>query len=346
MTRCLFVPVSGGSGTGEVQRCRLLAGAVHTVDPDIAPHFLLAPGASAEPWPSTPLPSSPTRAVAAVAEAIRSLRPAVVVFDGNTRVAAMDAARAVGARIVLLSSRPSARDRGFRLRRMSRLDEHWIVGADAVAARRWRERLGTVVYPRVTVRRFSTLFASPDDPAPLLARLGITGRYVVACAGGGGYPLDGRTSGELFGEAAALAAGAGLDAVAVAAPAPPPALATGALDNAELMALLSRSEAALLAGGSLLVQALALGVPTVAVPLQREQAGRVTWLASHGATQGLEATDPAAMAAALRGLAEDAGARERLRDAAAALGLRNDLEPAARALAALVHDAPETDTTP
>ena len=335
--RCiLFIPVSGAAGSGEVQRCRLLADALHAAAPDIQPHFLLAPGLSATPWPLTTLPASPTRAVAEVAAAIRALRPAVVVFDGNARVAAMDAARAVGARVVTVSSRPSARNRGFRLRRMARMDEHWIVGADQVADRGWRERLATRLRPGVVVRRFATLFAAPASPAGALRRLGASTPYVVVCAGGGRHDIAGRSSAELFGEAATAAATMGLTALAVAATAAAPAIAAGELDNAELMALLSQAEAALLAGGSLLVQALALGVPALALPMQQEQAARIAWLAERGAVVPLSTVDATALAAALHDLATDAAARDRLRQAAASLGLRNGLPGATAALVALV----------
>lgn len=335
MKRCLFVPVSGAAGTGEVQRCRLLAHALHAASPEIEPHFLLAAGASAPPWPATTLPASPTRSVAEVVAAIHALHPAVVVFDGNARVATLEAARSVGARVVLVSSRPSARDRGFRLRRMARLSEHWIVGTDQVAELRWRERLATRLCPGVVVRRLPTLFAPPAPQAGTAGRIDPAAPYALVCPGSGGHRIGERSSGELFGEAATLLAGTGVATVAVAAPAAAPAIDAGELDNAELMAMLSKADVALLAGGSLLVQALALGVPVVALPLQKEQDARVAWLARRGAVARAPAADPQMLADALRGLFEDAAARDRLRQAAAALGLRNGLQDAVGALLAL-----------
>jgi len=335
MSRILFVPVSGAAGSGEVQRCRLLADALCAQWPAIAPHFLLAEGAPAVPWPSTPLSASPTRAVPEVVAAIRSLRPDVVVFDGNTRVKAMDAARAVGARVVLISSRPSARDRGFRMRRMARLAEHWLIGAELLAHRGWRERLMTSLYSGVAVRRFATLFAPPAPVAPVLARLGVAAPYVVVCPGGGRHLIDGRSGAQLFGEAAARLAREGVATIAVAAPADAPAVDAGELPNAELMALLAHADAALLGGGSLLVQALALGVPALALPLQREQAERVSWLADAGAVVAASSSDVAALTADIRRLLDNAPARTRLTQATAALGLRNGLPEAVVALAAL-----------
>lgn len=332
----LFVPVSGGPGSGEVQRCRLLADALAAAQPALAPHFLLATGTPALPWPTTTLAASPTRAVAEVVVAIESLRPAVVVFDGNTRVAALDAARRAGARVVLISSRPSARDRGFRWRRMARLDEHWLIGADLLSERSLREKLGRWRHPRVRVRRMATLFTPPAALEPVLQRLGIAQPYAVVCHGGGRHRLGAHSAAELFADAATASAHAGLATLAVAAAAQPPAIQVDALPNAELMAVLAGAEAALLGGGSLLVQALALGTPVVAVPLQAEQAARVRWLEAAGAVKHAEAQCTSAeLATALRTLADSDAARARLRDSASGLGLANGLPAAVEALAAL-----------
>ncbi|GAA5000856.1 hypothetical protein FNZ56_10350 [Pseudoluteimonas lycopersici] len=330
--RILFVPVSGSAGSGEVQRCRLLAQALLQRWPECEAHFLLAPGIDPAPFPGIELPASPTKSPREVAAAIAQLQPALVVFDGNARVASLAAAHAAGARTLLLSSRPSARGRGFRWRRMAQLDAHWLIGADLLGAPGCRECLARWRYPRVGVRRFATLFAPPAELAPLRARFGLADApYAVVCTGGGEHA----GAAARFGAVAAALARDGLATLAVAMPAPPPAIATPALPNAELMALLAGARVAVLAGGSLLVQALALGTPVVASPLQAEQAARVRWLARAGAVQVADAGEPAAIAEAARKLAGDDAARERLRSSARALGLRNDLDAATAALAAL-----------
>ena len=342
--RVLFVPVSGSAGSGEVQRCRLLAQALQARWPACVPHFLLAGEAQAPGFDATPLSASPTRVPGEVAAAIAGLRPALVLFDGNARVESLRAARAAGARTVLLSSRPSARDRGFRARRMALLDEHWLVGADLLGAPGWRERFARWRAPGVRVRRFATLFAPPAPAAEMRQRLGLAADapYAVVCAGGGRHVLaDGRDAGALFGAAATALAQAGIPTIAVACAGLPPASTLDALPNAELMGLLEGAQVALLAGGSLLVQALALGTPVLAVPLQDEQAARVRWLARAGAVRAAPADTPDALAARTRALAEDAVARMALRRGAKALGLGNGLDAAIDALRALADpDAP------
>ncbi|MGN6512700.1 MAG: hypothetical protein ACTHKZ_03900, partial [Lysobacteraceae bacterium] len=333
--RVLFVPVSGSAGSGEVQRCRLLAQALTARWPGCVPHFLLAGGARAPGFEDTRLSASPTRVPGEVAAAIARLRPALVLFDGNARVESLRAARAAGARTVLLSSRPSARNRGFRARRMALLDAHWLVGAELLGAPGWRERLARWRQPRVQVRRFATLFATPVPAAALRARLGLAAGapYAVVSAGGGAHVLaDGRDANALFGDAATLLARSGLATVAVACPGAPPAHAVETLPNAELMGLLAGAEVAVLAGGSLLVQALALGTPVLALPLQDEQAARVRWLARAGAVRAGAVATPDAIAADAGALAGDAAARAALRQGARALGLANGLDAAVDAL--------------
>ncbi|MFL6591732.1 MAG: hypothetical protein ACJ8GK_03360 [Luteimonas sp.] len=332
-TRVLFVPVSGSAGSGEVQRCRLLAQALQQRWPRATPHFLLAAGMSEVGFATSRLSASPTRAPHEVAEAIERLRPALVVFDGNTRVAALVAARKAGARTVLVSSRPSARDRGFRWRRMARLDALWLVGAELRGQPTWRERIARWRFPQVQVRRFATVFASPEPATALLQDLGLAPDrpFAVVCAGGGGHA----GSAELFGQVATQVARSGLATVAVGLHADAPAICVPELPNARLMGLLAGARVALLAGGSLLVQALSVGTPTLAIPLQDEQAARVRWLAELGAVRIAADMRARSLAVALQALADDGQARMQLQLACRALGLDNGLDAMTHALAEL-----------
>lgn len=335
--RILFVPVSGSAGSGEVQRCRLLAQALQARWPACVPQFLLAAGTPASGFDDTMLSASPTRVPGEVAQAVAQLRPAVVVFDGNARVESLRAARDAGARTVLLSSRPSARNRGLRARRMRLLDAHWLIGAELLGAPGWRERYARWRFAHVDVRRFATLFATPAPVDALRSRLQLGSEpYAVVCTGGGRHELaDGRSASTLFGAAATALARRGLATVAVACEAAPPARTIDVLPNDELMGLLADAQVALLAGGSLLVQALALGTPVVAAPLQDEQAARVRWLADAGAVRAVAVDSPDALAAAVCALAGDAAERAALRTATQRLALTNGLDAAVDALGAL-----------
>lgn len=341
--RLLFVPVSGSVGTGEVQRCRLLAEALRTRAPAFEPHFVLAPDTPFSGLPHTRLTASPTRVPHEVTAAIARLRPMVVVFDGNARVASLQGARAVGSRTVLISSRPSARDRGLRGRRMARLDEHWLVGAEMLAAPGWRERWARWRHPQVAIRRFATLFAPPAPFAAVAARVGLREGepFVLVCPGGGRQTLaDGRSAAALFGAIAGALSRHGLRTVAVACEDARADIALDALPNGELMALLAAAQVAVLGGGSLLVQALALETCVLAVPLQDEQAARVRFLADRGAVAALPPAAAADIATGAIALASDADARAAMQDATRRLGLRNGLDEAVDALLRLADFSP------
>ena len=186
--------------------------------------------------------------------------------------------------------------------------------------------------------RYATLFAPPAPVDALRLRCGLPpgAVYAVVCTGGGRHVLgDGRDASALFGAAATALARHGIATIAVACDASAPAHVLPRLPNAELMGLLADARVALLAGGSLLAQALALEVPSLAVPLQGEQAARVRWLAARGAVRTAPSPSPDALADALQALADDDAARAVLRAGARALGLRNRLDDAVAALAAL-----------
>ena len=173
----------------------------------------------------------------------------------------------------------------------------------------------------------------------MLARLGLQGdaSFAVVCAGGGGHA----DASALFAGAATQLAREGITTIAVGVPAAAPAITVPALANADLMGLLAASRVALLAGGSLLVQALALDVPVVAMPLQAEQAARVRWLAQAGAVWAEDTHDASRLAQQVRALAEDIDASKRLRAGVARLGLKNGLEDAVGALGALAGLVPQ-----
>ncbi|MGH8311222.1 MAG: hypothetical protein ACRETX_15675, partial [Steroidobacteraceae bacterium] len=85
-----------------------------------------APYAESVPFHTTLLPSSPTFHPRQVAELMTEFKPGLVVLDNAGRTAQLHAARAVGARVVFVSSRERQRRRAFRVRWMRLIDEHWI----------------------------------------------------------------------------------------------------------------------------------------------------------------------------------------------------------------------------
>lgn len=288
-----------------------------------------------------PLPASPTRSTREVMQAIAELRPDVVIFDSTARTQQLRAASRIGARVVYLSSRPSARARGFKLGALRWIDEHWSVelaeGRSVLSV--WQRCL--LHWKRGLVwRPLSTLFESPSALAwqPQLAAFVAGGDFVLACPGGGGGQLDGNSAAQVYANAALQLSSAGIRMVLVRADWPDGrldcqdrCLQVGALPNAQLMALVGAARVCLLGAGSVLPQALAMGAPCVAAALMPDQRPRLSLLANAGAV--LAATPVTeSLADQARVLWSDESARHTLQQQAQRLGLRNGLDEALAAL--------------
>jgi hypothetical protein len=330
----LFVPVSGPVGSGEYQRCLMLArGLAARGAPRIG--FVVAdsaPYADRVPFDATRVPGSTTRASAEVVAAIRAFRPAVVVFDSGGRAVQWRAARDCGARVAYVSSRPSSYARALRWRRLAVLDLHWHVAPAALAPTPgpW-ERVKRRLLPRARVERSDTWFEAPGTRPP-----GVAPPYALFVAGGGTQRTVFGDADELFARAAACASEAGLPVVHVgrARDAAAGVVQLPPQSNDRLAALVRDADVVACAAGGLLVQALALGAPVVACALQAEQLPRLAWAASSGAVEPVDA-DPAALAGGVLVLARDPARRASRVSAARSLALRNGLESAVDTLAAL-----------
>jgi hypothetical protein len=323
----LFVPVSGPVGSGEYQRCLMLArglaarGAsrISFVVADAAPY------ADRVPFPVTRVPGSTTRASAEVIAAIRDSKPAVVVFDSGGRAAQWRAARDCGARVAYVSSRASSYARALRWRRLALLDLHWHVApADLAPVGGAWERFKRRLLPRAHLFRSDAWFEPPGPRPP-----GVDPPYVLLVAGGGAQRTALGDADDLFAAAAARIGAAGFTAVQVGRPRDPApgTVALPPLPNAILAALVRDATVVVCGAGSLLVQALALGAPAIACALQAEQQSRLAWGAARGAVDAV-AADPEALSAAALALATDPPRRAARADAARALGLSNGLAAA------------------
>ncbi|MGE4072137.1 MAG: hypothetical protein AB7E72_13285 [Lysobacterales bacterium] len=343
----LLVPVSGGSGSGELQRALLLARSARQRWPGLP--IAIAAAASALPAAAdpgidqVPLPGSPTRSSTEVIAAIRSRRPAVVIFDSTARPAQLRAARAVGAKVVYLSSRPSARARGFRFGALAQISEHWSVelSLDATLPGRYQRWL-LRWYQGLRWRPLGTLHEAPDPqrlPPELRDFVDAHPGFALFCPGGGGGRIEGRPAGDAFAEAArALQSPAVVvraDWAASRTEHSDSVMRVGKLSNAALMALLQRAELAVVGAGSMLLQAVSLEVPCVAVALAKDQSPRLQSLAAHGAVLECAPKTEAVITAA-RQLSGDGSKRQALRTRSQTLGLRNGLEEALTALEELV----------
>ncbi|HET7756446.1 MAG TPA: hypothetical protein VFK87_04235, partial [Steroidobacteraceae bacterium] len=286
--RLLFLPVSGPRGMGEYARCLAIAAALVRVRPSSEVHFALsraAPYAADTPFAATLLPASPTFHPREVRALIREFRPTVVVFDNAGRTLQLRAAREAGARIVFVSSRRRQRARGFRLRWMGLIDEHWIAYPQFIAgALGPLERLKLRVLGRPRIRYVDALLPPPDAAlaAGCLARFGLRAReYVLIVPGGGSGHPGAEDAPAIIAAAAAAIAARGAETLLVGARAEAGGTGAGPLRRAALLPLAELAElirAARLVvcnGGDTLLQVLACERPGVAVPIARDQEYRI-----------------------------------------------------------------------
>jgi hypothetical protein len=336
--RVLFVPVSGPSGMGEFARARGLAEAVAARWPQVEMHFLLhrdAPYAQSCRFPATLLPASPTLCTDEVVAAIRAFRPQVVVFDNAGRSGALRAARAVGARVLYVSSRSRQRYKAFRLRWMRMLDDHWISYPEAIAgALGPLERLKSRLVGRPQLRFLDAVVAPPDEaaldallPGALLPQMSAPDLVIVP--GGGSVFHDSAMTPAQFARWGEALAARGHRVVFIAGPSFTGDVATSerlvvlrGVGGGALMALLRRSRLVLVNGGDTLLQALALGRPCIAVPIAGDQAARIARCVEAG---GVEAPAPEAVVETCAGLLDDAPRLAALSMRARAAGFQDAL---------------------
>jgi glycosyltransferase involved in cell wall biosynthesis len=364
--RILFVPVSGPYGMGEYARCAAIAAAVQRRWPAAAVQFVLsraAPYAASAPFPTTLLATSATFQSAAVVRVLEAWRPQVVVFDNAGRTVQLRAAQGVGARVVYVSARRRQRAKAFRLRWMRVIDEHWIAYPEFIAGRLTAfERLKLRLLRRPTVRYLDVICSrpTPDRCAALMSHAGCSpGAYVLVVPGGGtGHPGADDAVEEFLAAARRLAAAgiptvfvgpaspaaASLAAPGPAAPGQPAAGSaapdaaldaklrlTGALPQSDLAGFMSGARVVITNGGSTLLQAIAGGAACVAVPIARDQIGRIRHCVRAGVAIDA-APDAASIVEKASALLNDEQARTALAQRAAGLGLADGIEVAVGAL--------------
>jgi len=279
----MFVPVSGPGGTGEYMRSVHLARGICERWPAAERRFVLsrqAPYLSAAPFPVDVTESSPTHHIREVNRFVDRFNPDVVVFDCSGRVAQMRHAHCRGSATVFISQHRRKRRRGFKPGRMRHCDLHWIVQPEFVdGGLTWLERFKLRLFGRPRVTFLGPVFPDPRPPAFKLPESG----YFFCCPGGGGAPIDGRNSAELFAEAASEIAGrTGLPGIMVMGPSYsgsmeslPGLRIVSSLEGAELTYVLAGARFAVINGGDLLGQAVALKVPAVSAPIGSDQPARI-----------------------------------------------------------------------
>jgi hypothetical protein len=282
-----------------------------------------------------------------VNRAIDAMQADVAIFDSAGRVAQFAHARRSGAATVYISSRPTARWKGFRLRRMHYLEQHWLAWPRFLQGEltRWeRIKLGLMGRPTI-------VFLDPVLPLRSVARaddflrgLGFEGRpYLLVSAGAGGHQRSGVPVPELLVAAAAMVGQTtGHPIVWVKGPnyrgnwhGAAGVMELDAVAPSELLDLVAHALLAVVNGGSLLLQALAVKTVCVAVPVAGDQAARIDGCVRRGLAVGAP-LDAESIAATIRALLQEPGRMAVIRSRLQELDLGNGVDQAVEALALLL----------
>ena len=267
---------------GEYARSLAIARACLEQWPRAQLHFVLsrrAPYAASVPFPATLLDSSATFHSQAVIELLDQFAPTIVVFDNAGRTAQLRAAHRRGARVVYISARARQRRKAFRWRWLKLIDEHWIAYPEFIAGRLGViERLKLKMSPGVRIRFLDVILSRDAQPAsapPVFA----AGSFLLMVPGGGtGHPRARDAVGQFVLAARGLAA-QGIPTLFVGATdrssLEPPLQFIAALPQARLAQLLRDARMVVANGGSTLLQAIACGAASVAVPIAADQALRI-----------------------------------------------------------------------
>jgi hypothetical protein len=342
----LFVPVSGPGGAGEYYRSLAIARAAERHWPGCRIQFVLSRDArygGDSQYAALHVERSPTYETREVVAILERERPDVVVFDSAGRAEQYRRAKQLGASVVFVSSRATTRRKGFRLRRMRWIDQHWIVTPRfAAGGLSGLERLRARLAPHCEIVCLDVLHEPVDEAgtAGLQRLLGVEpGAYVLACPGGGGVFGDGPDAAQVFLDASTrLAGGSGVPVIAVLGPRfdattrlPPGVRVLATLPNAQLMGMLRDARIGVINGGSLLLQAISLGAPCVAAPISEDQPARIAACVARGLARPAALDAESIVRAAQALLADDE--RTRLHRRLGELAVENGLDLAVDALA-------------
>ncbi len=317
----VFVPVSGPEGAGEYYRCLAVARAMASNVDTREIHFVLSRSANVtrdDRFHYHLLDGSPTHSTKTVCQLFKNLQPAAVIFDSSIRTAQLRYAGEQGARVICLVSRESKRRKLLRPHKLRHIDTVWIVGALLTRQRLGRiERLFTRGWPGKI--RFGGVVL-PGVGSGVSGSAG-RGGYILVVPGGGGGTVDGQPVQKLFSDIAArLGDKLNLPVRFVAGPLsrlPLPDCrnveAARQLDPDALVDTMRQARVAVLGGGSLLLQGLAIGLPIVALPAGgKDQPRRCANLAKEELVHAPIPSTAGEAAAAAAMLWEDTAAREAL----------------------------------
>ncbi|MCL1142757.1 glycosyltransferase family 9 protein [Shewanella gaetbuli] len=291
----LFVPVSSTEGIGEYMRSTIIADEISQRWPEAQIEFVLnraAPYAEQCQYPHHLVNDTPTKCIKEVNQLVSQLKPDMVIFDAAGRKAQLKHAHKCGAKVIFISQHKRKRARGMKIERALVTDSHWVVQPEFVigdisAFAKYKLNFIKRPLPITT----GSIFAKPDQRRlqNLLQQYGLNaGKYLMYSAGSGGHKAGEQFAADIFAETAEkVYAQTGIPSLMIFGANYPKEIAnyTGvvaisSLDSRDFISLLSQAKGAILSGGDTLLQSIALTIPTLAVPVSKDQPSRINSCAS------------------------------------------------------------------
>ena len=290
-SKFLFVPVSSPKGIGEYIRSLSIAQEISHQYPEAKIHFILSEQSSyfADcPFPTTLCPTSPTFHSATVKQCIDSFKPDVVLFDAAGRSSLLKHCKTLGLTTIFICPRVKKINKSLTLRRLLYTDQIWVAQpAFMVPDLTWWQQVKLNFMKKSHPIITGPIFSKPNQKTTELLQKRYHLRpkkYIVVNSGGGGHRYNGATVSSIFLEAARLLRSCteykivlvhGTNAVeqhnntlGI--------IEINQLSPTEFNSLLRGAGAALLAGGSVVLQSLSYKQKVVAAPITDEQKKRIS----------------------------------------------------------------------
>ncbi|RTR27957.1 hypothetical protein EKG39_19555 [Shewanella atlantica] len=286
----LFVPVSSAEGIGEYMRSKIIADEVAQHWPEAQIEFVLnsnAPYIHSCPYKIHLVDDSPTKKIREVNELMTELSPDIVIFDAAGRKAQLKHAKKLGAKVIFISQHRRKRSRGMKVERALVTDSHWVVQPEFVIGditRFDKFKLDLIDRPHPIFT--GAVFPQPDKELQQKLQQEfdlVDGDYLLYSAGSGSHHVKNGLAADLWAEVAQKTYQQfGIKSVMVFGPNYPHPLpeldgviAVLQLTSIEFINLLQGAKASVLSGGDTLLQSMALGIPSLVVPVAKDQPNRI-----------------------------------------------------------------------
>lgn len=252
------------------------------------------------PFPVFSLPGSPTKHTKEVNACLSEFHPDVAIFDASGRAAQLQHCKKLKIKTVFICQHYKKLKKGLSWRRLLNTDAIWSVQPDfAMPPLTWVEHLKLSIAGGDKIKKIGPIFAMPQaaDEQTELEALGLEkGQFVLFNAGSGGHQYQGQFVADIFADAAKkIAAQFNIKTVMIYGPNYPLSVdsSEGVLclektTQKTFLSLLNNCQSCVISGGSGLLQAIALGVPNVAVAVSSDQPERINSCEKQGLTRASE----------------------------------------------------------